>query len=115
MGAVLRIPFVRVESWPAGLQAFREAGFTIVALTPAADATDIGSLASSRAAGRLLLLAGHEGQGLSAGAVAASDLRCRIPMDPRSDSLNVSVAVGIALAMLGPGPTDVASEASPRD
>lgn len=100
MGAALRVRFARLEDWPAGLERCRAAGFTIAALTPAADAIDIQSLASSRPPGSLLLLAGHEGHGLSEAAIAASDVRCRIPIDPRSDSLNVAVAVGIALAML---------------
>jgi tRNA G18 (ribose-2'-O)-methylase SpoU len=106
MGAVLRVPFTRMDNFPAGLRQFREAGFTIVALTPAEDAIDIRSFASSRAAGPLMLLAGHEGRGLTGAALAASDVRCRIAVDPRSDSLNVAVAVGIALAMLTTERTD---------
>lgn len=100
MGATLRVPFARMEDWPHGLARFREAGFTIVALTPATDATDINAFAASRAPGPLMLLAGHEGHGLTDAAMAASNVRCRIPVQPRSDSLNVAVAVGIALAML---------------
>lgn len=100
MGAALRVPFARLDEWPAGLQRFHAAGFTIVALTPAVDAIDIQSFAESRPPGPLMLLAGHEGHGLSDAAIAASDVRCRIPIDPRSDSLNVAVACGIALAVL---------------
>ena len=100
MGATLHVPFARMDNWPAGLVQFREAGFTVVALTPATDAVDINELAASRPTGPLMLLAGHEGHGLTGAAIAASDVRCRIPVDPRSDSLNVAVAVGIALAMV---------------
>ena len=100
MGATLRVPFARMEDWPGGLARFREAGFTLVALTPAADAVDIHGLAASRRSSPLMLLAGHEGHGLTEAAMIASDVRCRIPVDPRSDSLNVAVAVGIALAVL---------------
>ena len=103
MAATLRLPFARMTDWPAGLQRFGDAGFTILALTPATDAIDIRSLAASRGARPLLLLAGHEGDGLSAPAIEAAHRRCRIPVDPRSDSLNVAVAVGIALAMLTTG------------
>lgn len=99
MGATLRVPFARMEDWPGGLAPFREAGFTVVALTPATDAVDINEFAASRPPGPLMLLAGHEGHGLTEDAIAASDVRCRIPVEPRSDSLNVAVAVGIALAM----------------
>ena len=100
MGAALTVPFARLDDWPAGLQRFRAAGFTILALTPAADAVDIQALAASRPARPLMLLAGHEGHGLSHATAATADVRCRIPIDARSDSLNVAVAVGIALAML---------------
>ena len=36
MGAVLRVPFTRVEAWPEAIEAIRRMGFTIAALTPAA-------------------------------------------------------------------------------
>jgi tRNA G18 (ribose-2'-O)-methylase SpoU len=100
MGATLRVPFASMDDWPGGLARFRESGFTIVALTPAADAVDITAFAASRQPGPLMLLAGHEGHGLTEASIAAADVRCRIPVDPRSDSLNVAVAVGIAMAML---------------
>ena len=45
-------------------------------------------------------LAGAEGHGLSTAAMAAADMTVRIPVDPRSDSLNVVVAVSIALQRL---------------
>jgi tRNA G18 (ribose-2'-O)-methylase SpoU len=99
MGAALTVPFVRLGDWPGGLGQFRAAGFTIIALTPAPDAIDIQAFARSRPPGALMLLAGHEGHGLSQAAMAASDVQCRIPIDPRSDSLNVAVATGIALAL----------------
>ena len=100
MAAVLRVPFTRVDSWPDGLQPLREAGFTIVALTPGADAIDIGAVAAARPP-RLVVLLGSEGDGLTAEALEAADVRVRIPIDPRGDSLNVAVAAGIALHLLG--------------
>lgn len=96
MAAVLRVPFTRVDGWPSGWQALREAGFAIAAFTPAADAIAIDAVPSLRA-GRLVLLFGSEGEGLSTGALEAADLRVRIPIDARGDSLNVAVAAGIAL------------------
>ena len=46
------------------------------------------------------LLAGAEGPGLTADALAHADVTVRIPIDPASDSLNVVVAVSIALQRL---------------
>jgi tRNA G18 (ribose-2'-O)-methylase SpoU len=46
------------------------------------------------------LLAGAEGPGLTAGALSAADVTVRIPVNPRSDSLNVVVALAIAFARI---------------
>jgi tRNA G18 (ribose-2'-O)-methylase SpoU len=101
MGAVLRLPFSRVDRWPDGFAALRAMEFAIVALTPG------GSLTldeyAMRPAGRVALLAGAEGPGLSAASTVAADVTVRIPVDPLSDSLNVVVAVSIALARLNAG------------
>jgi tRNA G18 (ribose-2'-O)-methylase SpoU len=42
-------------------------------------------------------LFGHEGNGLSEAALAAADVRVRIPIAEGVDSLNVAAAAGIAL------------------
>ena len=49
--------------------------------------------------GRVRLL-GTEGAGLSDGVLAMADARVRIDIEPTVDSLNVSVAAGIALHAL---------------
>ena len=93
MGAALRMPFATVENWAEALGRLRDQAFTIVALTPAEGAQDIAAMP----AGRILLLFGAEGEGLSTDLIALADVRLRIPIDARSDSLNVAVAAGIAL------------------
>lgn len=103
MGAVLRVPFTRVEAWPEPIEALRRMGFTIAALTPSGR-TAIDELAVRDGDGggrRLALVAGAEGAGLTPEALALADLTVRIPIDPQSDSLNVVVAVSIALHGLG--------------
>jgi tRNA G18 (ribose-2'-O)-methylase SpoU len=102
MAASLRVPFARVGDWPRGLGGIRAAGFSLVALTPAADARDLGDFASDpRRPSRLALMAGAEGPGLSAPIEAMADARVRIPMAPGVDSLNLATATGIALYRLG--------------
>jgi tRNA G18 (ribose-2'-O)-methylase SpoU len=96
MAATLRLPFARVEPWPAGLGALRSHGFTLVALTPRAPSELIDRLPMV-GLDRVALVAGAEGPGLSAAVEAAADYRVRIPMRPDMDSLNVAVAAGIAL------------------
>jgi len=100
MGAALRVPFVdAAERWPEALGELREAGFLVLALTPGPDAVDL-EVAAAAAPPRVALLAGSEGEGLSAPALAACDQAVRIAMAPGTDSLNVATAVGIALHRL---------------
>jgi tRNA G18 (ribose-2'-O)-methylase SpoU len=100
MGAVLWLPSARIDSWPPGVAALRELGFRIVALSPLGKSTLDGFADTLTPDERLALLVGAEGPGLSAVAVAAADVTVRIPVVPRSDSLNVVVAVSIALQRL---------------
>lgn len=95
MGAVFSVPYARLETWPRGLEAVREAGFALLALTPDATAVPVGTLAS-RSPDRLALLLGAEGAGLSAGALRAADEWVRIPMAHGVDSLNVGAAAAVA-------------------
>jgi len=100
MGEVFAVPYARLEPWPAALAAVRAAGFTVLALTPAAGAVPLQRLdAAARA--RPALLLGAEGPGLSAAALAASDRRVAIPMRRGVDSLNVAAAAAVAFWELG--------------
>ncbi len=72
----------------------------MLALTPAADALPIEQAPSG---GKLALLLGTEGDGLSARWLAAADERVRIPMSAGVDSLNVASAAAIACYLLGRG------------
>ncbi len=97
MGHVLRVPFAELPGpWPQSLDALRTAGLQVVALTPAADAGPLSR--SGLAGGRVALLLGAEGPGLSDEALAAADLRVRIPMAPGVDSLNVATAAAVAFS-----------------
>jgi tRNA G18 (ribose-2'-O)-methylase SpoU len=98
-GAALALPFARLPDWPRDLKRLRDAGYTLVALTPRPDARPIADIAASGLA-RPALLLGTEGRGLSDDALAAADLRVRIPMAPEMDSLNVATAGAVALHAL---------------
>jgi tRNA G18 (ribose-2'-O)-methylase SpoU len=100
MAATLRVPFARVDEWPGGLEILREHGFALIALTPRTGATTVEALAASRPA-RVALLVGTEGEGLTPAVQAAADLHVHIPIAASVDSLNLAVAVGIALHRLG--------------
>ena len=104
MGQVFAVPYAYLDRWPGGLDDVRAAGFRVLALTPAAGATD---LAQVRVApdDRVALLFGAEGPGLTDEALAASDERVRIPMAAGVDSLNVGAAAAVACWVLGRRPS----------
>lgn len=102
MGAVLQIPWTRLDEWPAGGDQLRDAGFTIAALALADDAVDLRDFAA-RAPERVALLLGTEGDGLSRRALAAADVVVTIPMERGVDSLNVAAAASVALWSLRAG------------
>ncbi|UGY90426.1 TrmH family RNA methyltransferase [Streptomyces gobiensis] len=103
MGAVFSMPYARLESWPHSLQTVREAGFTLLALTPDEKAVPIGD-AASRGLARVALMLGAEGEGLSTRALMAAEEWVRIPMAHGVDSLNVGAAAAVAFYALGTTP-----------
>jgi tRNA G18 (ribose-2'-O)-methylase SpoU len=100
MGEVFAVPYARLEPWPDGLARIREAGFTVLALTPAAGAVPLQRLTADQRR-RPALLLGAEGPGLSRTALAAGDVGVRIPMRRNVDSLNVAAAAAVAFWELG--------------
>lgn len=94
MGAVFSVPYARLEGWYAAPTELSEAGFTTVALTPAPDAVEIED--AVRGLGKVALLMGSEGPGLSRRWMEAADRRAVIPMAAGIDSLNVAAATAVA-------------------
>jgi tRNA G18 (ribose-2'-O)-methylase SpoU len=89
LGHVLAVPHGRVDD----LGVIADAGFELVALTPAADAEPVDVLADID---RVALVLGAEGPGLSTATLARAHRRVRIPMAVGVDSLNVATAAAIA-------------------
>lgn len=100
MGEVLTMPYARLEPWPSALAAVREAGYTLLALTPDQAAEPLDRV-GPELRGRVAVLLGTEGPGLSGPALAAADRRVRIPMARGVDSLNVAAAAAVAFWELG--------------
>jgi len=100
MGEVFAVPYAPLAPWPGALREVRDAGFALLALTPAADAVPIQRLSPAQRE-RVALMLGAEGVGLSAAALAASDARVAIPMRRGVDSLNVAAAAAVAFWELG--------------
>jgi tRNA G18 (ribose-2'-O)-methylase SpoU len=95
MGEVFAVPYARLQPWPQALAEVREAGFSLLALTPRPDAVALPELTGPLRR-RPALLLGAEGSGLSRAALAASDQAVTIPMRRGVDSLNVAAAAAVA-------------------
>jgi tRNA G18 (ribose-2'-O)-methylase SpoU len=96
MGTVLQIPWTRLADWPEGADQLHSAGFEIAALALDDGAVDLSEYAR-HPPGRVALLLGTEGDGLSRAGLAAADTVVTIPMSRGVDSLNVAAASAVAL------------------
>lgn len=95
MGAVFTLPWTRIHHRD-GPALLRDAGFTLLALTPQGEA----ELADVPTTPKLALVLGAEGAGVSDRWREAADHRVRIAMHAGVDSLNVAAAAAIALHAL---------------
>ena len=100
MGEVFAVPYAYAEPWPQTLDDLRAAGIRLLALTPAADAKRLDAV-QLQPDQRAAVLLGAEGAGLTGAALAASDVRVRIPMAAGVDSLNVAAAAAVACWAVG--------------
>ena len=98
MGHVLRVPFAHLESWPGDLKLLRDAGFRVAALTPRRDSAPLRGAGLDQ--GKVAVLLGSEGPGLTEEAIEAADVAVRIPMADGVDSLNVATAGAITFHAL---------------
>ncbi|WP_251449590.1 RNA methyltransferase [Microbacterium sp. Marseille-Q6648] len=96
MGTVFQVPWTRLPEWPAAAGVLHGAGFDIAALALAEGAVALDDYAASRP-GKVALVLGAEGDGLSRAALEAADTVVTIPMAGGVDSLNVAAASAVAL------------------
>jgi 23S rRNA (guanosine2251-2'-O)-methyltransferase len=94
-GTLARLPVARVTNLVRTLKSFAEAGLMLAGLDGRGD-IDLDAL--ELASGPLILVVGAEGKGLSRLVAQTCDLTVRIPLSSAVESLNASVATGIALA-----------------
>lgn len=97
-GAVEHLSFSQVGGVPSAIADLKRTGFMCIGLDESAPG-DIYSLDVN--GDRLAIVMGSEGKGLSRLTKERCDVLTRIPMSSRLDSLNVSVAAGIACSVLG--------------
>ncbi len=94
MGAVFSLAWTRLPDWYDALPELAARGFTTVALTLSDDAVPIDQAVAG--VGRLALVLGSEGHGLSERWQGSADCRAVIPMHAGIDSLNVAAASAVA-------------------
>jgi tRNA G18 (ribose-2'-O)-methylase SpoU len=97
MGAALTMPFVEARPWPGVLQDLHADGWNVIAMTPAPTAMPLAEVARVVGGNRVVVVVGHEGEGLTLDSLAASSYQARIPMAVEVDSVNVATALAIAL------------------
>lgn len=93
-GALLHLPHARVANIARALERLRQAGFTVVGLDERAERT---VFEQEPPEGRVAVVLGSEGEGLSRLTRLACDLLVRLPMRGRMASLNASASLAAAL------------------
>ncbi len=99
MGHVLRVPFATLTDLTTGFALLHENGYRTLALTPRPTATRLADLGPVD--GRVAVLLGSEGPGLTDAALLGADEQVRIPMAKDVDSLNVATAAAVVFHALG--------------
>jgi len=110
-GAVEHARLCRVGALPHALEVLKKAGAMIVGL----DANGADDIRDLKADGPVVLVVGAEGKGLRKPVKRACDHLARLPMTRAIDSLNASVAAGIALYELVRDRTGASAPAGRED
>ncbi|MFO1046625.1 MAG: 23S rRNA (guanosine(2251)-2'-O)-methyltransferase RlmB [Geminicoccaceae bacterium] len=95
-GALDLVPIVEVVNLARTLAELKKRGYWVVGL----DAAGASALETLDLPARVVLVLGSEGEGLRRLVTEECDHLARLEIDPRMESLNVSVAAGIALYLL---------------
>ena len=92
-GASERLPLIAVTNLARSLRRMKELGYWLTGLAGDADE----SIYDADLTGPLVLVVGAEGEGMRRLTRETCDRVVKIPMAPSAESLNVSVATGVAL------------------
>lgn len=98
-GAAARVPVAKAGNLRHVIDRYKKAGYFVIGLDAGGDAT-IGQAAADMKGTPVVLVIGSEGKGLSRLVTEACDVVAGIPMTADTESLNASVAAGIALYAL---------------
>ncbi len=94
MGSLLRLPIISVDSLAELILQLKESGMLTLATVPDSDATPVTELDFSRGT---VCVIGNEGNGMSAEAINACEVRTTILMKGRVQSFNAATAASIMM------------------
>lgn len=94
LGAESTVPWKKVSSLPRLMTRLKQEGYALVALEQAPGSIDYREY---RSTGKVALIVGNEVEGVESKILKRCDVILEIPMRGKKNSLNVSVATGIAL------------------
>jgi tRNA G18 (ribose-2'-O)-methylase SpoU len=94
LGAEEFIPWETARGPEPLVEKFKKDGWQIVALEQTDDAVPLGEFMPGE---KVCVIVGHECEGVPSDLLKLSDVKIEIPMLGKKESLNVAVAVGIAL------------------
>lgn len=98
LGAETWLPWEHADDVLTVVRNLKVAGYTIVALEKNATSVEIGTIEIN---GPVALIVGNEVTGVGEDLLALADTVVHIPMYGRKESLNVSVAAGIGMYVVG--------------
>ena len=93
MGGSFRIPFLRCASLPDALADLKQRGYTLIA----GDLRGQDLFQRKPVPAPCCLIIGNEGQGISPAVLEMADVRLKIPIPGKAESLNAAVAAAILM------------------
>ncbi len=100
LGAEKTVPWEHKQSLVRLLNTLHKKGYTIIALEKTENSIELGTIKKSIVSDKIALIVGNEVDGIEKKILEKSDLVVHIPMRGTKESLNVSIAAGIAMYAL---------------
>lgn len=97
LGAEKTMPWEHKKNVARLITSLKKEGYTIVALEKAYGSIELGTLTKKILGTKIALIVGNEVEGIDKKTLLRSDIVTHIPMYGMKESLNVSIAAGIAM------------------
>jgi 23S rRNA (guanosine2251-2'-O)-methyltransferase len=97
LGAEKTVPWEHKKSLTRLISSLKKEGYVVVALEKTTVSVELGTLTQKTLGTKIALIMGNEVEGIDTKILQKSDVITHIPMRGMKESLNVSVAAGIAM------------------